>query len=248
MFNTKLILAYKGTNYCGFQLQAKNGVPTVQHHINEALSIIFGETITTNLCSRTDAGVHANGQVINFRHQKDKFKDNRRLLMAVNAHLPRDIRVVSSEKVDFDFHSRYHAKGKLYSYTIDNFIAHRPLMADFSYHVPYPLNLEDMHKASKHFIGTHDFASFKGSQGATKTTVRTITSLEVAQYDHYVKIFAKGNGFLYNMVRIIAGTLVDVGKGKIAPDHIPAIIEARDRLKAGPTAPAHGLVLEEIFY
>lgn len=248
MFNTKLTVAYKGTNYCGFQVQAKSGDPTIQENINKALSTIYGEEIITHMCSRTDAGVHANGQVLNFKHTKDRFPEPQRLVLAVNANLPLDIRVTGAEKVPLDFHSRYHAKGKLYSYTIDNFTAHRPLTADFTYHVHQELNLDNMAKAAKYLVGTHDFFSFKGSGGATKTSNRTITRLDIIKENEYIKIFAEGNGFLYNMVRIISGTLVDVGKGKLKPEDMIYILAARDRKKAGPTAPAQGLILEKIYY
>ena len=248
MFNTKLTVAYKGTNYCGFQIQAKSGDPTVQEHINKALSTIFSEEIITHMCSRTDSGVHANGQVLNFKHAKDRLPEPQRLVVAVNAHLPLDIRIISAEKAPLDFHSRYHAKGKLYSYTIDNFIAHRPLTADFTCHVPHALNLDNMIKAASYLIGSHDFQSFKGSGASTKTSVREVTKLEVSKENDYIKILAEGKGFLYNMVRIISGTLIDVGKGKLQPEDIPKILEARDRIKAGPTAPAQGLVLEKIYY
>lgn len=248
MFNTKLTVAYKGTNYCGFQIQAKSGDPTIQEHINKALSTIFSEKIITHLCSRTDAGVHANGQVINFKHSKDRLPEPERLIVAVNAHLPLDIRVTGAEKMPLDFHSRYHAKGKLYSYTIDNYVAHRPLTAEYTCHVPHKLNFEKMVKGANFLVGTHDFLSFKGREGATKTSVRTISRLDLIKENDYIKIMAEGNGFLYNMVRIISGTLIQVGKGKLTPEDIPIILKARDRIKAGPTAPAQGLILEKIYY
>ncbi|QNO14757.1 tRNA pseudouridine(38-40) synthase TruA [Alkalicella caledoniensis] len=248
MFNTKLVLAYQGTNYCGFQIQTKSQDPTVQYHLDKVLSSLFNEEIKTILCSRTDSGVHANGQVVNFIHSSNKFTEQRRLVLALNAHLPYDIRVLESESMYLDFHARYHAKGKLYSYLIDNAIANRPLTNSFSYHVHKKLDFEKMVIASKYLIGTHDFSSFKGSQGATKTTVRTITRFDLTLDDQYIKIQVEGNGFLYNMVRIIVGTLIHVGMGKISPEAIKDIIEAKDRMKAGPTAPAKGLILEKIYY
>lgn len=248
MFNTKLILTYQGTNYCGFQIQTKSKDPTIQYHLDSTLTKLFDEEIKTTLCSRTDAGVHAKGQVINFRHKWDRFTETKQLVLALNAHLPMDIRVLEGEKVDYQFHARYHAKDKVYSYLIDNSIAHRPLTKDYSYHVHRKLDFEKMELASKHFIGTHDFATFKGSQGKTKTSVRTITKLDLKFDDDYIKIHVEGSGFLYNMVRIIVGTLIDVGKGKLLHSDIKEIIEAKDRKKAGPTAPALGLVLEKIKY
>lgn len=248
MFNTKLVITYKGTNYCGFQIQANSQQPTVQYHLDKALSSLFAEEIKTTLCSRTDSGVHAKGQVVNFIHSEDKFPEQRRLILALNAHLPEDIRVLECESMYSEFHARYHAKGKIYSYLIDNAIAHRPLTSEFSYHVHKRLYFEKMLLASKYLIGTHDFASFKGSQGVTKTTVRTISKLELTLDDQYIKFLIEGNGFLYNMVRIIVGTLIHVGMGKISPEAIKDIIEAKDRMKAGPTAPAKGLILEKIYY
>ncbi|SHJ88643.1 tRNA pseudouridine38-40 synthase [Anaerobranca californiensis DSM 14826] len=248
MFNTKLVIAYKGTNYCGFQVQNKSNNPTIQHYLNGALTKIFGEEITTHMASRTDAGVHANGQVVNFKHLKDRLPEPQRLIMAINANLPKDIRVLEAEKVSLDFHSRYNAKGKLYSYTIDNHIAQRPLTKEFTWHVPQPLQLENIKKGAKYFLGTHDFTSFRGSGATTKTTVRTITDFQVLEENRYIKFLIEGNGFLYNMVRIIAGTLIEVGKGKIKAEEIPRIIEVKDRKKAGPTAPPQGLILEKIYY
>ncbi len=248
MFNTKLVLSYKGTNYCGFQIQNKSNDPTVQLYLDKALGIIYGEEIKTIQCSRTDAGVHAKGQVVNYKHPEDKISEPSRLVMAINANLPKDIRVLHAQKVSLDFHSRYNAKGKMYSYTIDNCHAHRPLTQEYTYHIPHLLDIDAMFRAKEYFLGTHDFLSFKGSAGTSKTSIRTVKRINLDIDDQYIKFIFEGDGFLYNMVRIMVGTLVLVGKGKLNPESVKDILNSKDRNKAGPTAPAQGLILEKIYY
>ncbi|WP_353893463.1 tRNA pseudouridine(38-40) synthase TruA [Proteinivorax hydrogeniformans] len=247
MYNTKLVIEYDGTNYNGFQIQSKTKNQTIQGHLERVIHTLYGEKIKSIICSRTDKGVHAKGQVINFHHSKDKF-ENYTLIKAMNANLPLDIRVLDAEIVDLNFHSRYHAKGKTYSYLIDNSVAHRPLWMKYSHHIPHPLDVKAMQKASTYLLGTHDFTSFKGRKGVTKSPIRTLYNIDTNAKDRYITFTIEGNGFLYNMVRIIVGTLIIVGRGQLQSHEVYEILKQKDRSFAGPTAPAHGLILEKVYY
>ncbi len=256
--NIKLTLEYDGTAYHGWQSQ-ENAV-TVQDTVTAAVCRLTGESCTVTGSSRTDTGVHALGYVCNFFTDSaipaDKFA------FALNTMLPDDIVVKKSEEAAPDFHSRFSAKGKKYTYLICNSTFPSALLRHRAYHVFYPLDVSAMNEAAAHFIGTRDFYAFSASGGNVKTTVRTITEAAVTGIDQYDPVLAgisvsadrliqfsiKGDGFLYNMVRIIAGTLVEVGFGKLRPDEIPGIIASLDRRKAGRTAPAHGLYLAEVYY
>ncbi|QAS59975.1 tRNA pseudouridine(38-40) synthase TruA [Clostridium septicum] len=244
MRNIKLIIEYDGTNYLGWQKQ-NNGI-TIQETIEEALKDITKEKINLIGSSRTDSGVHAKGFVANFktnsRIPSERFRE------ALNVKLPNDIVILESSEVEDDFHSRYNAKGKTYSYTILNRDVPIAIGKDYSYQVKGKLDIEEMKKACSYFIGTHDFVAFKSSGSSVKTTVRTITDLHIENYDSYIKIFVTGDGFLYNMVRIIVGTLLVVGRGKIRSSDIKSIIENKARDKAGICVPSRGLVLEKGFY
>ncbi|NLH96111.1 MAG: tRNA pseudouridine(38-40) synthase TruA [Clostridiaceae bacterium] len=253
--NIKLVIEFDGTAYHGWQSQ-ENAV-TVQDTLTAAVRRLTGENCSITGSSRTDTGVHALGFVCNFFTGSpipaDKFS------FALNTMLPDDIRVVSSEEVPGDFHSRFSAKGKRYLYYIYNSTFASALLRHRAYHVYYPLDVDEMDRAAKHFIGTHDFLAFSASGYSAKTTVRTITEAKVSkvsQARHFVhpkggqliEFSVTGNGFLYNMVRIMAGTLVEVGFGKIRADDIPGILAGLDRRQAGRTAPPHGLYLAEVFY
>ncbi len=234
-----LIVAYDGTNYCGWQVQP-NGV-TIQGELNRCLSQLLGTEIETMGASRTDAGVHAMGNVAVFdtgaRMPGEKFS------YALNQRLPQDIRIQLSEEVPANFHPRYCKSEKTYEYRILNRKFPIPTERLYSHFYHYPLDVEKMRTATSFLVGEHDFASFCGAGAQVKSTVRVITSLSVERYEDMITIRVTGLGFLYNMVRIIAGTLLEIGNGQYPPDAMREILLSRDREAAGPTAPACGLTL-----
>lgn len=244
MRNIKLILEYDGTNYLGWQKQ-KIGT-TIQGTLEEAIADLTNEDIEVTGSSRTDAGVHARGFVANFKTNSripaDKFRE------AINHKLPDDIVILKSEEVEVEFHARYNAKGKTYSYSILNREVPSAINRNYLYHLKKKLDVEAMKEACKYFIGTYDFAAFKTSGSSVKTTVRTITELYIEEEDNIIKIYVTGDGFLYNMVRIIVGTLIMVGSNKINSNEIKNIIDSKQREKAGICVPATGLVLEKVYY
>lgn len=249
-----LRVAYDGTNYHGWQLQSN--AATIEGELNRALRALTGEEIVVTGASRTDAGVHALGNVAVFdttsRIPAEKFS------YALNQRLPEDIVIQSSKQVADDFHPRHCDCRKTYEYDILNRTFPLPAYRNTAYFLYGTLNIEAMRRACQAFLGEHDFASFCAAGAQVQTTFRTIYSLEVecrplteanvGSADQLLTIRVKGNGFLYNMVRIIAGTLVEVGRGHIKPEEVAGIIAAKDRAKAGPTAPARGLRLVEIEY
>ena len=242
--NIKLLIEYDGTNYCGWQRQTDD--PSIQEALEEAIFEVTGENVTVTGSGRTDSRVHALGQVANFHTSSkipaDKFR------MVLNGVLERDIVVKDSKEVDFNFHACDHAKGKEYKYIIYNGKIRSAIKRNYSYFINQELNLEDMEYALKFFIGRHDFRGFMATGSSIKGTVRTITDAYLVKNEDMIEITIKGTGFLYNMVRIIAGTLIDVGRGKIDKFDIEKIIESRDRIKAGHTADAKGLYLSKVFY
>lgn len=240
----KLTVAYDGTAYVGWQCQT-NGI-AVQDVLNKAVSDLCGREIRTLGASRTDTGVHAEGNVAVF--DADLKMDPSKVAFALNARLPEDIRVVRSEEVAEDFHPRFQKTIKTYEYHILNRTHPDPVGRLYEYHVYGILDDRKMDEASKYLIGEHDFASFCAAGSSAKTTVRTIYDAGVKREGDRVIFHITGNGFLYNMVRIIVGTLVYVGQGRIEPSAMLEIIEARNRKAAGPTAIAKGLVLKEICY
>lgn len=244
MKNIKLTIEYDGTNYAGWQRQ-KNAI-SIQQVLENAITKLTGEKVEVSGSSRTDSGVHARGFVGNF-HTSSSIPGER-FKMAINGKLPDDIVIVKSEEVSEDFHARYNSKGKKYSYTILNRRCEPAIGRNYVYHYRGKLNVEAMKEAAVHFIGTHDFEAFKSLGSSVKTTVRTITSLNVYKNDDIVKIEISGDGFLYNMVRIISGTLLFVGIGKIKPEEIPDILLSKNRKRAGKVLPARGLCLEEVYY
>ena len=244
MKRVKLVVAYDGTNYHGWQVQ-DNGI-TIEEVLNRTISELVQEDIKVIGASRMDAGVHACGNVAVFdtesRIPGDKFS------FALNQRLPEDIRIQESCEVDADFHPRYADTVKTYEYNILNRRFELPtkrLYAAFCY---YPMDIERMNQAAAYLVGEHDFKSFCSAGAQVQTTVRTIYAVNVTKADDMVHIRITGNGFLYNMVRIIAGTLMQVGTGLMEPEQVKEILEARDRSKAGPTAVAKGLTLVEIRY
>ena len=244
MKRVKLTVAYDGTNYCGWQVQP-NGI-TVQEALNQCLSEFSGENIETIGASRTDAGVHALGNVAVFdtemRMPGDKFS------FALNQRLPEDIRIQKSEEVDADFHPRYVKSQKTYEYRILNCRFPIPTERFYSHFTYIPLDVDKMKEAASYLIGEHDFKSFCGTGAQVKTTVRTVKEIQIEKSGDRITIRITGEGFLYNMVRIIAGTLMDIGGGLYLPEKMKEILEAKDRKKAGPTAPARGLTLMKIQY
>lgn len=234
-----LIVAYDGTNYCGWQVQP-NGI-TIQGELNRCLSELLGEEIETIGASRTDAGVHAMGNVAVF--DTDTRIPGEKISYALNQRLPEDIRIQLSEEMPMDFHPRYCDSVKTYEYRILNRRFPVPTERLYSYFYHYKLDVEKMRAATSYLIGRHDFASFCGSGAQVKSTVRTIRSIEIDRYEDMITIRISGEGFLYNMVRIIAGTLIEIGNGQYPPERMKKILDARNREYAGPTAPARGLTL-----
>ena len=239
-----IVVAYDGTNYCGWQIQP-NGV-TVQGVLNETLSKLLGEKIEVMGASRTDAGVHALGNVAVF--DTGSRIPGEKISYALNQFLPEDIRIQLSEEVDPDFHPRYCDSEKTYQYRILNRRFPVPTERLYSYFYHYKLDVDLMREATSFVIGKHDFASFCGSGAQVKSTVRTITAMDVWRDGDIITIEVSGTGFLYNMVRILAGTLIEIGNGQYPPEKMAQILEARNREAAGPTAPAHGLTLMGIQY
>ena len=242
--NVKILLEYDGSNYHGWQRQ-KNAL-TIQEVVEEAVYKVTGEKVKVIGAGRTDAGVHARGQVANF-HTNCRIPVER-LPYAINSHLPEDIAVKGAEEVPDDFHARYSAKAKVYTYTIYNAPFPSPLMRKYSYFYPHILDVEAMQEAAKAFVGVHDFTAFRASGSPVKSSVRNVMRLEVKKSKDVITIEVEADGFLYNMVRIIAGTLLEVGSGKRTPEEIPLVISSRDRERAGITLPAHGLCLEKVVY
>lgn len=244
MKRVKLTVAYDGTNYCGWQVQP-NGV-SVQEILNRALSELLKEPIQTIGASRTDAGVHALGNVAVFDTKSRMPAD--RISFALNTRLPADIRIVDSREVSPDFHPRFTKTVKTYEYQIFNRRFPDPTKRLYSFFYYYPLDEKKMQRAGQYLIGEHDFKSFCTAKPGVDNTVRTIYELSVLREGDLLTIRIRGNGFLYNMVRIIAGTLIRVGGGAIEPEEIPRILEAKSRNAAGETARPEGLTLVKIEY
>ena len=235
----RLIVAYDGTNYHGWQVQ-NNGI-TIESELNRCLSELLAEPIEVIGASRTDAGVHALGNVAVF--DTNARMPAEKISYALNQRLPEDIRIQKSEEVPADWHPRYCDSRKTYEYHIyrgEFALPTKRLYSLFTYH---KLDVEKMQKAAEYFVGEHDFKGFCQVNAQVKSTVRTVTKMQVFEEGPEVIIRVTGNGFLYNMVRIMAGTLLEVGQGKRSPLEIPDMIAARNREAAGPTAPAHGLIL-----
>ena len=243
--NYRLELMYDGSAFSGWQRQ-KNA-RTVCGEIEKAIKVITKEEIELCGVSRTDAGVHALEYVANFFLQSD-FPDEK-LVAGINALVPDGISVKKAEKCDQGFNARFDVKSKTYVYTIDNTAYGNTFLKNFAWHYKFPLDFKEMQQACSHFLGTHDFSSFMSQGGTAKTFERTIYDAKVFyDGDSIIKFSVTGDGFLYNMVRIMAGTLVWVGKGAINADEIPDIILSKDRKRAGVTAPPHGLMLYKLYY
>ncbi len=234
-----LTVAYDGTAYHGWQVQPN--ATTIAGVLNETLSDLCGEPIEVQGGSRTDAGVHALGNVTVF--DTDAPIPAEKFAYAINARLPEDIRVQASRAVPADFHPRHCASRKRYVYKIYTAPVSLPTERLYSLHIHRPCAIEPMREAAKFFVGEHDFAGFCSARSQAEDTVRLVEDVTISQEGPFILIFVTGRGFLYNMVRIMAGTLLEVGYGNIAPTEIPSILAACDRNAAGPTAPAKGLTL-----
>lgn len=248
--NIKLVIAYKGTNFCGWQKQKKGN--SIQKTIEKVLQKITGEDIKITGCGRTDSGVHSISYTANFK--TSSYLTPEQIKRALNSNLPPDIYVKSAGLVPDEFHSRYSAKRKTYRYLI--ICGERnPFLQGLACYVKTNLNIENMKKAAKYFKGRHDFSAFRSSGSKVKNTVRNIYSIKIKEekftIDPEVKIISieiTADGFLYKMARNIAGTLIYAGQGKLSPEDIPELIASGDRRKIPPTAPPEGLYLKKVFY
>lgn len=244
----KLTIAYDGTRYEGWQVQ-KIGLG-VQQKLEEALAKLFPAAPRLHSCSRTDAGVHALGMVAHFEIPAGQFKmPVHKLALALNAHLPEDVRVLSAVRANHEFHARFDATGKQYRYFVWNHAAMCPLLRHTAWHVPRPLDLAAMRAGAARFVGQHDFKSFAANRGyEAESTVRTVTRCDLRRNGPLLTFVIEADGFLYKMCRGMVGTLVQVGLGKFSPEDVKRILARRDRRVAGMSAPASGLVLWKVFY
>lgn len=242
--NIRLIIAFDGTAYHGWQTQ-KNA-PTLQGSLSKAITHITGEHVTLTGSGRTDAGTHARALAANF------FTESRitpeQFLRALNGILPRDIRVLSARQMPADFHSRRHAISKVYRYQVYLGPILMPHMMREFFHFPYSIDIRKMEKAAHLFVGEHDFASFAKANTAPENTIRRILRCDLKKHGHRLLITVEGNGFLHHMVRNMAGTLLEVGRGSFSLKNFRELFAKRDRTLAGFTAPAHGLVLLKVQY
>lgn len=244
MKNIRLTIEYDGKDFNGWQKQPNK--LNIQGEIERAIEEITGEKVDLIASGRTDAGVHALAQMANFKTNSNLPVE--KYPIALNTKLKKSIRIQKAEEVEEDFHSRYHCKQKTYRYVINNSEQGSSIYRNLEYFVPNKLNVEKMQEAVKYFEGEHDFKAFKASGTSSKSSVRTIYKTKVEKQGDRIVIELTGNGFLYNMVRIIAGTLVEVGLGKIEPNEIPKIIEKGERARAGKTLPPQGLYLVKVEY
>lgn len=245
MKNYKLTIQYEGTKYSGWQTQG-NTDNTIQGKLEAILKKMLGQTVEVHGSGRTDAGAHARGQVANFKANTTQTKEE--ILEYLNLYLPQDIGIVEIEEMPNQFHSRLNVKNKTYIYRIWNSAIPNVFERREMYVFPKKLNLEKMQEAADYLTGEHDFKSFCANKRTKKSTVRMIDQIEIQKLGNEVRFTLMGNGFLYNMVRIIVGTLIEVGEGKRKPDDILAILEYKDREAAGGTMPAQGLTLLKVEY
>lgn len=245
MRNIKMVVEYDGSNFKGFQ-RLKNTEETIQGKLESVLSQMTNEDIEIIGSGRTDLGVHAYGQVVNFKtNSQDSVSKMQKYLYE---YLPQSIVIREIEEVDDRFHSRYNATRKVYLYRIDNNKYRNPFERRYAYNIAKKLDIDAMRRASEVFIGKHDFTSFCSSKSKKKSNEREIYSISIQQKDDITEIFVEGNGFLHNMVRIIVGTLIDAGHHKITAQEIKEILESKDRSKSPETAPAKGLFLYRVKY
>lgn len=244
MRNLKVTMAFRGTNYHGYQRQ--NNALTVQEVVEDAVSKILNTKTTIYGCSRTDTGVHAEKFCFSFKTENQI--PIRNFIRGINGYLPKDISVLDCEEMPEDFHARFSCVGKTYLYRIHNGESKDPFSTDMALHYRRPIDIELMKKAAEFFVGTHDFGSFCADCSKKLDTIRTIYQFQIEINENDIKILVKGNGFLYNMVRILVGTLLDINEGRIKLSDLESIMNARDRRLAGRTALPHGLYLHEVYY
>ncbi|OGW35793.1 MAG: tRNA pseudouridine(38-40) synthase TruA [Nitrospirae bacterium GWD2_57_9] len=244
--NIKLTVEYDGTNYHGWQSQAGTGSSTVQDTLEQALQALTNEGNTAIASGRTDAGVHARGQVVNF-HTGSSLPVEA-WVPALNHLLPGDVRVLAAEEVPRDFHARFSARGKIYQYRILNRRPPSALYRYYAWHVNLPLDMESMTRASAFLLGTHDFSAFRGSGCAAKSPVRTLRSAKITRSGDFIDVLLEADAFLQYMVRNIVGTLVETGLGRFKPEQVKEMLLSRNRCRSGRTAPPHGLYLVTVFY
>ncbi|WP_138205530.1 tRNA pseudouridine(38-40) synthase TruA [Haloimpatiens lingqiaonensis] len=245
MRNIKLTFQYDGTKYQGWQ-RLRNTPNTIQEKMESILSLFTNENIELTCSGRTDAGVHAENAVANFKTNCTSSTEE--IFHYCNTYMPKDIVVKKVDEVDENFHSRYNAKEKIYTYKICNNTFHNVFTRKYSYHIPTKLNIDKMREAASFLVGEHDFKSFTALKSKKKSTVRQIYSINIIEEDGNIDMVFHGNGFLYKMVRILAGTLIEVGLSNIESDSIPHLLFLKDRSQSGPTAPAHGLFLTRVVY
>lgn len=245
MRNIKIIIQYDGSRYKGFQRLQDNDM-TIQGKIEAVLSKMTNEDIEIIGSGRTDMGVHAYGQVANFKTDSDM--NLNKMKKYLEEYLPEDIVIKSLEEVSDRFHSRYNAKSKTYLYKIDNNSYQSPFLRKYSTYIGKKLDLDAMKKASEVLVGEHDFTSFCSSKSKKKSNIREVYSISIQEKEGIVSIYIDGNGFLYNMVRIIVGALIEVGLGKKSTEDIKNMLEAKDRTKSSETAPSKGLYLYRVMY
>jgi tRNA pseudouridine38-40 synthase len=246
MLNIKLIIAYCGTSFAGWQ--KTNTSPSIEESLEKALQQILQHEVKLQAASRTDAGVHAEGQVVNFFTPKSPCLN--RLIYSLNGLLPKEISILSIEQMQDDFHPTLDSRKKEYWYHVCNGFAQMPFFRDTSWHFPYPLDIALMQKAAHHFLGTHDFSCLCNDRPLwDRDPVCHLEKIDILPLpDQRLRISITGDHFLYKMARNLAGTLVYVGCGKLSSDTIPAILASKDRTQAGVTAPSQGLTLKRVFY
>ncbi len=245
MNNYRLTIQYDGGRYKGWQ-RLGGGENTIQDKLEQLLSTLVGEKIELIGCSRTDAGVHALAQTANFK--TNRMLSGEQILQYANQYLPKDICITEATPVDESFHARYQAKDKTYLYQIWNKEYGNPFLRKYSMHVPEKLELALMKTAAVYFLGAHDFTAFSNAKSKKKSMVRTIYDIDLQEEDGLIRIRIKGDGFLYNMVRWMVGTLIEVGLGRMKPEELPDIFESGQRDRTGNLAEACGLYLEQITY
>ncbi|MDE5605081.1 MAG: tRNA pseudouridine(38-40) synthase TruA [Eubacterium sp.] len=244
MRNLLVEISYDGSNYHGWQVQ-KNAL-TVQEVFQNAVEKVFCERIDIKGCSRTDSGVHANSYFVNFKTDKTIPAD--KVVMALNTYLPKDVAVLSCKEVFEDFHARYSVQSKEYVYKLYNGKIRNPFYNNYAFHYRYPINVDYLNEQAKAFIGTYDFSGFCSSNSDVEDTVRTVKNFEVSRDGDMVYFTVEADGFLYNMVRIMVGTLIFINEGKIKANELKEIIESKNRKRAGKTAPPQGLYLNRVNY
>ena len=245
MKNYMAIVQYDGSKYSGWQRQDKND-KTIQHKIEQVISKMVGKLISINGSGRTDASVHALGQVINFKIMTEMSEEE--IKTYLNEYLPMDIRIMSVKRVEDRFHARLSAKSKRYTYHIINNENMNIFRRQYTYHLVKKLDIKAMNEAIPYLEGTHDFAAFTSKKNSKKSSIRTIKNINITEKDGEIEIEFVGDGFLYHMVRILVGTLIEVGYHEKSPIEIMSIIESKERAKAGYLVPGHGLFLDEVNY